>query len=177
MIRSIRFAFCLLALSASTGWSQKLPTASRAGDLQIGGGYSLGNSDYSNERFDGFAFYADFDFKAHWGAEAEFHQINQPKGNGLGNQLYERTYEIGGRYVYPIGRFKPYGKFMIGRGVFNYPSANLAFNMYAPGGGIDYHLLPWLNLRADLEYQVWPDFYPQTLNPKVIVIGAAYHFH
>jgi hypothetical protein len=67
---------------------------------------------------------------------------------------------------------------MYGRGVFNFPNnvANLAYNMFAIGGGTDFSVLPYLNVRADYEYQFWHSFPPQGLNPQVITIGVAYHF-
>ena len=68
---------------------------------------------------------------------------------------------------------------MIGRGVFNYPAyyhANLAYNMYAPGAGVDVRIKSYLNVRGDFEYQQWPSFPPNGLSPAVLSIGAAYHF-
>ena len=63
-----------------------------------------------------YGFYADVDFRYHFGAEFAFHQAS-----GSDPILYERTYELGGRYVYPIhDRFLPYAKGNLGRGVFNF---------------------------------------------------------
>ena len=47
------------------------PTASRAGDLQFGGGFVFGNSDYNFNRvsLNGGAFYITFDKRSHWGYE------------------------------------------------------------------------------------------------------------
>ena len=172
-----------LLSSATLLLAQASPTASRAGDLQIGGGFSSAASDYG-DRFNGAMGYADFDFKEHYGVEAAFHFVRQ--GNGA--PLYEKTYEIGGRYVRHYGRFAPYAKLLVGRGVFNFPAcpppanqsiacANLAYNMYALGAGTDVHVRPWLNVRGDFEYQSWPGFPPNGLSPMVVSIGAAYHFH
>jgi len=131
----------LILLSLLAGaprlFAQATPTASRAGDLIIGGGYTSAVSDYGH-RFTGFAIYGDFDFTRHLGVEANFHKVSY----GAGSPLYEKTYEIGPRFFLTYGRFVPYAKIMIGRGVFNYPAlpppapqdqarANLAYNMYA----------------------------------------------
>lgn len=172
-----------LALSAPLLRGQASPTASRAGDLQIGGGFTSAASDYGR-RFNGGNAYATFDFREHFGVEADFHYVRQ----GNGSTLYEKTYEIGGRYTRTYGRFAPYGKVLVGRGVFNFPPcpppaaqnvacANLAFNMYALGGGTDVHVRPWLNVRGDFEYQNWPGFPPTGLTPLLVTLGAAYHFH
>lgn len=159
--------------SASFLQAQAVPTASRLGDLQIGAGFGIANSDYSSNRFKGIAAYTTFDFKPHFGVEADFRLLKGP------DSLYEKTYEIGGRYHRTYGRFVPYGKIMIGRGVFNFQKdiANLAYNMYAVGAGVDYKLVPSVNLRADYEYQHWSGFPPHGLTPNVLTLGAAYHFH
>ena len=53
----------------------------------------------------------------HIGLMLDFHQVNAPSPK----IEYERTYEIGGRYVLHYGRLQPYAKLMYGRGVFNFP--------------------------------------------------------
>lgn len=160
--------------AASVLHAQATPTASRWGDLQIGAGFSDANSDAQPERYKGFAIYSDFDFRRHLGVEAEFHLVKDPTPNNR----YEKTYEIGGRYFLTYGRFVPYGKIMVGRGVFNYANnvANLAYNMLAGGVGLDYKIKPYLNARGDFEYQHWSGFPPHGLTPTVITVGVAYHF-
>lgn len=161
--------------TASVLHAQATPAASRLGDLQIGAGYSNANSDYSpTTRYQGFAIYGDFDFIPHFGVEAEFHLVSEHTSN----QYYEKTYEVGGRYFRTYGPFIPYAKLMVGRGVFNYQfsQANLAYNMFAAGAGLDYKLRSYLNLRGDFEYQRWNGFPPRGLAPTVVTVGVAYHF-
>ena len=155
--------------------------ATRAGDLQVGAGVSFGKSDYDSavfggtgESLRGFDLYSTFDFKPHFGIEANFRQTKP----SYGAQVYERTYEIGGRYVYPFHLLNPYAKLMYGRGVFNYPNniANLAYNLYSVGAGVDFRLLNSVNLRADYEHQHWFGFPLAPLTPDVATIGVAYHF-
>jgi hypothetical protein len=156
---------------------QATPTASRAGDLQIGAGISNANTDYVPDRVNGPTIYVDFDFYRHFGIEGEFRFLKDSPSN-----IYEKTYEIGGRYSHPFrSRYVPYAKLLYGRGVFNFASygtttANLAYNMFAGGVGLDYRVLPYLNLRGDFEYQRWLSFPPNGLTPTVITIGAAYRF-
>ena len=154
--------------------AQASPTASRLGDLQIGIGYGVANSDYGPERFKGIAPYAAFDFTPHFGVEADFRLLKDPDPAAL----YEKTYEVGARYHRAYGRIAPYAKIMVGRGVFNYQYsvANLAYNMGAIGGGLDYRALSFLSVRADFEYQYWSGFPPSGLTPMVATIGVAYHF-
>jgi len=174
----------LLTLAAPVLHAQALPTATSDGVLQIGGMFSLVNSDYTANRINGYGFYATFDFKAHLGIEGEFHQATDSDPTVA---IYERTYEIGPRYFRRYGRLTPYAKLLYGRGVFNYPpvfgdpnggpAANLAYNLAAAGAGVDYRLLPSVNLRVDYEYQYWLGFPPNNLSPTLLSIGAAYHFH
>jgi Outer membrane protein beta-barrel domain len=155
--------------------AQAAPTASRSGDLKIGGGFSSADSDYG-QRFNGGAAYLNYDFRPHIGVEGEFHFVSGE------NQLYEKTYEVGGRYFRTYGKFVPYAKVMYGRGVFNFPPlpngarANLAYNLVAGGVGVDYKVLPILYVRADWEYQHWFGFANSSLQPNILTLGAAYHF-
>ncbi len=166
----------LLAASSLSALGQARSTASRAGDLQIGGGFSSSQNKYLNSRVNGFDFYTDFDFLPHWGVELNFHQLNDRSGS----KVYERTYEFGGRYVrhYGHGIFHPYAKGLYGRGVynFNFDAANLAYNMLVGGAGADFAVHPRVNVRLDYEYQHWLGFQFQGLNPQVLTVGAAYHF-
>jgi opacity protein-like surface antigen len=179
LICLVGFAFTGTRLQA-----QAIPTASSDGDLQIGAMFNLANTDYRPQKFKGYGFYSTFDFRYNIGIEAEFHQINDPDTK---DGVYERTYEIGPRYVLRYGRFNPYAKLMYGRGVFNYPpvfgdrkigpAANLAYNLGAIGVGLDYRVIPAMNVRVDYEYQQWFGFPPDGLTPTIFSIGAAYRFH
>ncbi len=79
--------------------------------------------------------YFNYDFKPHLGVEGEFHFIKDGPSN-----IYQKTYEIGGRYYSTYGKWVPYGKVLYGRGVFNFASggvtyANLAYNLVAGESG------------------------------------------
>ena len=168
---------------------QASPTASRRGDALIGGGYSTAASDYG-ERFTGYNIYGDFDFTGHLGVEGKFNHVSAPSPA----ILYEKTYEIGGRYFRTYGPLVPYAKIMVGRAVFNYPPcfgpptdqtiacANLAYNEASGGFGTDGKGREWLYVRADFEFQHWcsfkgtPTSQPDSLAPQVFSVGAAYHF-
>ena len=156
---------------------QALPTASRLGDLQVGVGYTDASAGYSyvTDRIRGFNFYTDFDVRHHVGLELNFHQLDDPA-----SAVYERTYEVGGRYVRHFGNFAPYAKGMYGRGVLNFPKnvANLAYNLLAVGAGVDVAVRPRVNVRAEFEYQDWlsapgGDLH---LNPSLLTVAVAYHF-
>jgi opacity protein-like surface antigen len=169
-----RLALSFLLGGASALYSQAVPTASRTGDVQIGAGYSIAKPDYVQQTFPGFAAYADFDFRPHIGVEGEFHQVYSTNGD----QSYERTYAIGGRYFRTYGALVPYVKAMVGRGDFNYPfgQTELGYNLFAAGVGADFKLGPWLRVRGEYEFQKWSSFPNGGFTPQIVTIGAAYHF-
>lgn len=168
-----------LLLGSGPLLAQAAPTASRLLDVQVGGDFVL---DYPGAyrgaepgSFKGLGFYATVDFTSHFGAELDLRQANAPANQP---DVYERTYEVGGRYHRTYGLFEPYAKVLYGRGQFNFfdNEANLAFNEIALGGGVDIHVLKWLSVRADYEYQNWHGFPPSGLTPQLITMGMAYHF-
>src|SRR6202012_3547319 len=89
-------AIACFAGAARSAYGQAEPTATRFGDLKVGGTFNLANSDYTANRFRGFGFYTNFDATYHLGLEAEFHQLNNSVSSP---NIYERTYEVGPRYV------------------------------------------------------------------------------
>jgi hypothetical protein len=172
--------FCFTSLTGTLR-GQAEPTATRSGDLQVGATFSMAQSDYTANYFRGYGAFTSFDFRYHLGLTGEFHQLNDTRSSQV---TYERTYEIGPRYVLHYGRFRPYAKGLFGRGVFNYSKvgparlgANIAYNVAAGGAGVDYLLTRSINLRVDYEYQYWLSFPPNGLTPQVLQIGAAYRFH
>ncbi len=94
------------------------PARGRSVNLQFGTLFNFAEPDYGSDTLKGFGFYLTSDFTRHLGIEAEFHQLDDPGGK---DSIYERSFEIGPRYVWHFGKLDPYGKFMLGRGVFNYP--------------------------------------------------------
>ena len=184
-ISRLLLALFLVGLGASQLHGQALPAASAPGAFQIGAMFNIAASDYAPQTFYGYGFYTTFDFKYHVGIEGEYHQIND---SNSAEGIYERTYEIGPRYVLHYGRYHPYAKVMYGRGVFNYPSvsddttghfgpaATLGYNIGAIGAGLDYRVLWAMTVRADYEYQRWFSFPPNGLTPMVVSVGVAYHF-
>ncbi len=168
-------ATLLLAPAATEG--QSLPTASRTGDLQIGGGFVFASSRYNFAPITliGGAGYFTFDWRTHWGVEGEFHHARGTQDT----TVYERTYEVGPRIFLTRGAVSPYAKLMFGRGVYNFHDgiANIAYNMYTYGGGADFRVARSLNVRADYELQNWMGFPLGTLHPSVVTVGVAYHFN
>jgi opacity protein-like surface antigen len=180
MVRRILAAALLatsFACASLTVNAQTRETASRLGDLQLGGGFVFAQSNYNFDpiKLIGGSFYTTFDKRNHWGGEFDFRNNTATSDSSI----YERTYEIGPRVFVHHGPLIPYAKVMYGRGVYNFRNsvANVAYNIYTFGGGADYQLTRSINLRGDYEYQTWMGFPIQNLHPSVITVGVAYHFH
>jgi opacity protein-like surface antigen len=191
MFKKYALLLCLAASTVPALHGQASATASKILDIQVGGSVVGALSDYKSAfdgktiKFLGYGVYSTIDFLPHIGLMLNFNQTNalSPKTE------YERTYEVGGRYFVHYGRLKPYVKGMYGRGVFNFPpnpanptgpaEANLAYNLFALGGGADFRLKPYLNIRADYEWQKWAGdqfLLPNGITPQLFSLGVAYHF-
>jgi len=173
-LRLARVVFAILGLTTSAIClhAQAKPTASRAGDLQVGATFSLASPDYGPNTLRGVGAYATFDFRPHLGIEANFRQLNDPDGR---EGIYERNFEVGPRYVFHIGPLSPYAKLMIGRGTFQFPPdprnpekgsvANLAYTMWRVGS-VRITVSVRRSMFANYELQRWVNFrrmaYPRT---------------
>ena len=176
-LMSIASLVGVLSLAANAN-AQALPTATGAGFLQAGGGYTFANPDYGQFKIQGGTAYVDYDFRPHWGVEAEAHIIALITPTDLA----ENSFLIGPRYVYPHGRFSLYAKGMLGIGNIDIQEAQDNpqggagnYFAYAAGAGVDYRLTRHIILRPiDFEYQHWS--YLTGLTPTVFTVGAAYRF-
>jgi len=160
---------------------QALPTASRTGILQAGFGVSNAQSDEFSPRISGITGYVTFDIRQHLGVEADIHMLSVITPNDFA----EKSYLLGARYVWHRGRLDPYVKVLggIGQTSIQQPSMTQApgtpghYMVIAGAAGLDIRLPHHINIRAiDFEYQMWPNFPPNGLNPTLITFGAAYHF-
>jgi hypothetical protein len=178
-ILSIAF---LMWTTARISHAQAAPTATRRSTLQLGAGYSFASPDYGEKKIQGYTIYGTFDFTKHWGIEGDIHRISVITPTDIG----EDSYLLGPRYVFPVRRFRPYAKGLLGFSRFktdydprsNRPNYANTYKIYSLGGGLDYTLTRHLNIRAvDFEYQNWPGFRTNGLTPYVLTFGAAYSFH
>jgi hypothetical protein len=159
--------------------AQAIPTASRAGTLQIGIAGTYVNPDYGEHYTAGPTLYGTLDFTQHIGVEGDIHMASILTPGDIG----EDSYLFGPRYVFHHKRFSPYIKGLAGIGVINFqfdniPHSSAKYIIYAVGGGLDIKATRHINVRAiDFEYQQWPTFSPHTLSPYAITVGVAYSFH
>ena len=163
----------LLLLAGRSAGAQARESAERGGTyFWVGGGASAYYMQYGGGKNLGVTGYFDADSIRRFGFEAEgrwleFHQ---------NNNIHAETYLGGPRYHFNMGRFQPYVKGLAGLGYFNF-TYNYAYGRYfviAPGGGLDYRLTPRLSVRADGEYQYWPQFTFGPMSSGGLSIGLRY---
>ncbi len=179
-MRLATFYLVFLCLTTLTH-AQALPAAEKTGDIKIGAEIVPANLDYGPRRGTGLGLFADYDFAKHFGAEFEFHQL----GFSPNDNITERTYEVGGRFLWPfhpnlpfIGprQFTPFLKMDVGAGKFSFQDKyeNATYSLYAGGGGFDYNLVRSFDARVEYEYQRWGSFPVRGLQPNLLSFGIAY---
>lgn len=126
--------------------------------LTIGGYFSFFDASYAGNKSAGFGAVVDYSplLSGNLGVEGESRWLTMGGSHGFS----EYNYLVGPRYrFYRSERYQPYAKFLVGAGLINFPY-NLAHGGYlalAPGGGIDLTLNAHWKVRADYEFQFWPD--------------------
>ncbi len=154
------FSLALVLMSLLSGralFGQSVESANAGGvSVWVGAGISDYYLQYGGVTNLGITGFVDADSIRRWGIEAEGRWLDYHETANI----HAETYLAGPRYHVNIGRFQPYVKGLAGLGSFNFPY-NYAHGRYfvvAPGGGADYFLTRRLTVRADFEYQIWPQF-------------------
>lgn len=180
LYRNLILAF--LFLSSVWAYAQVKPAGNgTAAVLTVGGYYSYFNANYAGNPMSGLGAYIDWSPNRAWrlGAEAEGRWLIL----GAPHDFNQYTYLIGPRYRFSVGnRIKPYAKLLLGSGEITYPY-QLGHGSYftmAPGGGVDFVVKQRWRLRADYEYQIWPNapgipgIQSSALNPYGVSGGVSY---
>ena len=176
------WAIRIVALAALVGGgaaggfrAQGQSSESATGDwasLAVGGGFSGTHLEYGNHWVEGASAFVEANFTWRYGIQGETNWafLNQRENT------HATTYLIGPRYqlaAFGNYRYRPYVKFLVGDGYFNFPYNYATGNYFvmAPGAGLDYWVSPRVRLRLfDLEYQYWPGFtFGSQTNPSVSV--------
>lgn len=167
----------------------------------IGAGLSGYNPDYEQGHLLGGTLWIDYFLTGRApsilrgvGLEVEARDLNYGRSSTEPANLREDVVQGGLIYSWPhFGGFRPYAKFSEGYGNTDYESSALSRHhdsrtIMSGGGGFEFLVLRNLWLRADYEYQSWPDFFkhPATpeeparpaerLNPQGFTVGAVVHF-
>ena len=160
-LRSICWMVAFAAgLFANTMWAQSVPSATRPGHaLWVGGEYSNISAGFpyaSGQRLWGAGAFADYHLTSHIGIEGEarFLRFNSFYGET------EDNYLAGLRYLArDFKKFQPYAQVLVGDGKIQYPFGigSGDYFVIAPGAGANYRIARRWSLRAEYEYQLWPD--------------------
>jgi opacity protein-like surface antigen len=186
----------LLVCSSIPAFSQVVPAAGTTGNswpLSVGVAYSnyrsvfYSGSDFKG-RLSGTTLWADWNFYKlpplldGFGIEVEARDLSYGR-TGIDPKVRMDTIAGGVIYTTHLWRkFHPYGKFLIGHGSIDFTSGDPNYShdtrtMYVPSAGADTRFYKNLWLRANYEYQFWPDFFRhKTFTPNGFDIGVAYDF-
>lgn len=130
--------------------------------------------------------------------EGEARDLNYGRSSSQPENLRQDIVQGGLKYSWPrFLNFRPYGKFSEGYGNTDYECTTLAQcettdnmryhdsrTIFSGGGGLEYRVSRHVWVRADYEYQFWPNFFKHLvvgtpvgwMNPQGFTIGAMYDF-
>lgn len=163
------------------------PTATQQLQLSAFGGLNGTFTDFLGGKNAGITAGADLTFLALRRFRPSF-EIRGTYPVDSGHISGQKSFVLGPRVEYPLGRFHPYADFLFGRGRIDYLNGGFLFNnlrylssttnVYSPGVGLDYDLTPRWAVKADLQYQTWhtPVLPNSSIHPKAITFGVIYHF-
>lgn len=164
----------LLAVCSTFASGQALYTATGPGSyVSVGVTGSLFQSQYGQRLLGGTAVYVDANLYRRVGIEAEARWLNLHTDE----DVRQRTYLVGPKLSLKGRGFRPYAKFLVGRGEFDFPFgyAHGSYFAMAPGAGLDLRIRQSrVSIRViDFEYQVWPGFSFGTLRPYGASAGVS----
>lgn len=168
-------ALLLLSVAASFAHAQAKYAATGPGSyIALGGTVSAYEADYGKRLMGGGTLFLDAHLYRRIGAEAEVRSLSLHSDNGT----RQSTYLIGPKLSALGYNWRPYAKFLVGRGHFTFPFgyAQGSYFVLAPGGGVDWRVRKSrLILRLiDVEYQIWPGFTYGALHPYGVSTGLSF---
>ena len=160
---------------ARAAHSQALPTATGPGVyFSVGGGVSAYQVDYGQSIDYGSMAFANIHLRGRYALEGEARFLKYHTDE----QVTQTTYMIGPEAVLlRHGAIRPYAKFLVGDARMTFPFGYAKGNYFvmAPGGGVDVHIAPKVDLRLiDVEYQSWPQFTFGNLHPFGVSMGIRF---
>jgi hypothetical protein len=184
-----------LLIVASPVFPQATQAAQSTGglalSLSVGAGASSYNVDWGHGEMQGATIWVDLRqsyepaFLRGIGIEGEYRDIRF--GPSSTQPVNFRLLTAGGGVIYCWEKFRnihPCGKVLTSFGGIDWKTPNPHFQyttrVTAPGFGFEYRVLNSLWLRAEYEYQFWPDLETSrphsthVLNPEGVTIGASY---
>jgi opacity protein-like surface antigen len=165
------------------GRAQVVPAAIGPGkSLWVGAEFSDFSASFpyqSGQRIQGIGAFADLHLKPRLGIEGDAQFMNLGGFEGS----TENTYLAGPRmFVLSSGKLQLFGKGLVGVATIHYPFqiGNANYLAIGPGGGVEWRLDNHWMLRAEYEYQFWPNspgyanLPDHPLTPNGFRVGIAY---
>jgi len=165
---------CGVLACGSALWAQDIPAGKGPGSyVAVGATFSDYNSDYGKRDLAGATVFVDANVYNRFGLEAEGRRLQFHSDDGTKLS----TYLGGPRFSRDFRSFRPYTKFLAGRGEFDFPYgyAKGTYFMVAAGAGLDWRIGNRLFVRViDFEYQRWSQFTFGNLTPYGISTGLSF---
>lgn len=181
MIRTL-FVLGVLSISGMCMYGQVEDSAT-AGvvPLSVGGYFSFFDASYASNKSGGVGAVIDYSplLAGNLGIEGEGRWLKIGGSHGFS----EYNYLAGPRYrFYKSDKYQPYAKFLVGAGEINFPYdlAHGGYFVLAPGGGVDIALKEHWKVRADYEFQFWPNaigipgIQTGSMHPNGVSVGFTY---
>lgn len=153
----------------------------------VGAGASLFSPDFNKGLMMGVNFWVDYrpQFIARHVAglsvAAELRDLNYHRSASQ-TKLREDTYQGGFRYEWQrYENVRPYGRVMAGYGSISFPPTSSGYEhdsraITAFSGGADFRIEGNAWMRADYEYQIWPNLFSTGIHPQGVSVGVIYNF-
>jgi hypothetical protein len=161
-------------LAAASGHAQAIFTADGPGSYTaVGATFSAYQTGYGQRQIGGVSAFVDAHLYRRIGVEAKASWLTLHSDEGV----KQRTYLVGPKLSLKGRTIRPYGRFLVGRGEFDFPFgyAKGSYFVFAPGGGLDWRIGRGKVIvrLVDVEYQVWPGFSYGAIHPYGISTGLS----
>jgi hypothetical protein len=165
--------------------AQVAPSARVGGyTIGVGAGFSSFNLDYGQgRRMEGPVVRAGIDLWHGIGVDASARSIFMFTPSTL-SRMQQTTFLGGVFYEGPkVFHVRPFARFGAGKGLIEFPSDNPKYTrgsgpVYAPSGGVEIPVSQKLAIRADYEYQIWPNYQGNhALTPQGYTVGFTYYLN
>jgi hypothetical protein len=170
-------------VAASHLEAQVAPSARVGGfPIGIGAGMSSFNLDYGHgRRMEGPVVRASIDLWHGIGLDASARSIFMFTPSAL-SRMQQTTLLAGAFYEGPEKfHVRPFVRFAGGKAIIEFPSNDPKYTrgsgpLYAPSGGVEIPVSLKVALRADYEYQIWPNYQGNhALTPQGFTLGFTYY--
>ncbi len=182
---ALLLVFAMGTIGSVQGFGQAAYTATqpfRQFTVFAGGSYIQPQPEYYKNNQKAYLFGADYNFTYHRfyvDPSVEVRALISPVDEEVG----ERTYSGGLKLSHTfLGRYRPYGDFLIGTGTIDYAPARYGNQpsdnsiVYDYGGGVDVDIWRNVGLKADYQGSRWHTGSNVVFHPRSFNLGVIYSF-